>query len=52
MLSTQPVYILREALKFLEQQRLVAPGYTFLQDLVGRVVSGEGRRLRSCSSKP
>jgi hypothetical protein len=45
MLSTQPVYILREALKFLEQQRLVAPGYTFLQDLVGRVVSGEGRRL-------
>lgn len=45
MLSTQPVYILREALKYLEQQRLVAPGYSFLQDLVGRVVSGERQRL-------
>jgi hypothetical protein len=45
MLSTQPVYILHEALQYLEQQRLVAPAYTFLQDLVGRVVTGERRRL-------
>ena len=45
MLSTQPVYILREALQYLEKQRLVAPGYTFLQDMVGRVVTGERQRL-------
>ena len=45
MLSTQPVYILREALQYLEKQRLVAPGYSFLQDMVGRVVTGERQRL-------
>jgi hypothetical protein len=45
MLSTQPVYILREALNYLEKQRVVAPGYTFLQDMMGRVVTGERQRL-------
>jgi hypothetical protein len=41
MLSAQPVFILREALQYLAQRRLVAPGYTYLQDMVGRTVSGE-----------
>lgn len=45
MLSTQPVFILREALQFLEGQRIVAPGYTFLQDLVGRAVMHERNRI-------
>ena len=44
-LSTQPVYILREALQHLTHQRLVAPGYRFLQEMVGRVVAGERKRL-------
>jgi TnpA family transposase len=51
MLSTQPVYILREALQYLEKQRLVAPGYTFLQDMVGRVVTGERQRLTQLLGK-
>jgi hypothetical protein len=29
MLSTQPIYILRESLQYLNQQHLVAPAYTF-----------------------
>ena len=45
MLSTQPIYILREALQHLTHQRLVAPGYRFLQEMVGRVVTGERKRL-------
>ena len=45
MLSTQPLYVLRETLQYLTNQRMVAPGYTFLQDLVGRVVSGERQRV-------
>ena len=45
MLSTQPIYILREALQHLTHQRLVAPGYRFLQEMVGRVVAGERKRL-------
>ena len=45
MLSTQPITILREALQYLENQRVMAPGYRFLQDLVSRVVTGERRRI-------
>lgn len=45
MLSTQPIYILREALQYLTNQRIVAPGYTYLQDMIGQTVSGERRRI-------
>ncbi|MDQ5988682.1 MAG: Tn3 family transposase ISPsy42 [Syntrophus sp. SKADARSKE-3] len=45
MLSTQPIFILREALQYMTNQRIVAPGYTNLQDMVGRIVSGERHRL-------
>jgi hypothetical protein len=45
MLSTQPITILREALQYLEHQRVMAPGYRFLQDLISRVVTGERRRI-------
>jgi TnpA family transposase len=45
MLSTQPITILREALQYLENQRVMAPGYRFLQDLVSRVAAGERRRI-------
>ena len=45
MLSTQPLFILRDSLQYLKQQRIVAPIYTFLQDMTGRVVSAERRRV-------
>jgi TnpA family transposase len=45
MISTQPVYILRELLQYLANQRWVAPGYTSLQDMVSRVVVKERNRL-------
>jgi hypothetical protein len=45
MLSTQPIFILREVLQYLTSQRIVAPGYTYLQDMVGQTVSGERRRI-------
>jgi len=45
MLSTQPIFLLREALAYLTNKRLVAPGYTYLQEMVGRVVAGERRRV-------
>ena len=44
-LSTQPIYLLREALHHLTTQRIVAPPYTFLQDMVGRVVTRERTRI-------
>jgi hypothetical protein len=45
MLSTQPITILRESLQYLENQRIVAPGYTVLQNLVSQAVTGERRRM-------
>jgi hypothetical protein len=44
ILSTQPIFILRELLQYMTNQQLVIPGYTYLQDMVGRTVSGERRR--------
>lgn len=45
MLSTQPLYILREALQYLSQLRIIAPPYRFMQEMVGRVVAGERKRV-------
>ena len=45
MLSAQPVFILREVLQYLGHQRVVAPGYTYLQDMIGQTVAGELLRI-------
>lgn len=45
MCSTQPVYLLREMLQYLNQQHIVAPAYAILQDMIGRVVTGERQRM-------
>lgn len=43
--STQPLYILRETLQHLAQERVVLPIYSYLQDMVGRVVAQERQRV-------
>lgn len=45
MRSTQPNYLLREALKFVDREHVVRPAYTALQDLVGEVMNNERDRL-------
>lgn len=45
MLSTQPVFILRELLHYMTSQRVVAPVYSTLQDMVGRAVNHERSRV-------
>jgi TnpA family transposase len=45
MLSTKPIFILREVLEHLANQHVVAPGYTFLQDLVSGAIMAEHRRI-------
>ena len=51
MLSTQPLFILREVLEHLANQRVVAPGYTFLQDLVSRALTSEHQRVTGMLDK-
>ncbi|KWC13351.1 transposase, partial [Burkholderia ubonensis] len=45
MLSTQPIFILRECLQYLKHERIVAPTYSYLQDMIGRVVAAERQRV-------
>ena len=51
MLSTQPIYILREMLQYLNQQRRVTPVYTALQDMIGRVITSEINRESAFAGK-
>jgi len=44
-LSTQPIFILRECLQYLKHERIVAPTYSYLQDMIGRVVAAERQRV-------
>jgi TnpA family transposase len=44
-LSSQPLYILRESLQHLTNLRTVAPVYSTLQDMIGRVVTYERSRV-------
>ena len=51
LLSTQPLFILREILQYLTQKRLIAPPYSFLQDLAGKVVTQEHNRITGLLEK-
>ena len=42
---SKPLYIFRELLRHLEAERLVTPGYSFLQDVVGQAIDTEQNRL-------
>ena len=44
-LSSHPVYVLRQLIDHLRQQRIVLPGYSFLQDVVSRALTFERRRI-------
>jgi Domain of unknown function (DUF4158) len=44
-LSSKPIYIFRELLQLLTEQRIVAPGYTVLLEIVSQAVTFEQQRL-------
>jgi hypothetical protein len=50
-LSVQPIFILREMLEYLRRQRIVAPAYKSLQDMVGRVLTRERDRISKLLQK-
>jgi TnpA family transposase len=47
MVCGKPVYIFRELLQYLAEQRIVAPGYSSLQDTVGKALTCEQQRLKT-----
>lgn len=42
---TKPVYIFKELVNFLEYHRIVLPGYSFIQEVVGKAMTHEQKRL-------
>lgn len=44
-LYSHPVYIFQELMQYMTEHRLVAPGYTFFQDIIGQALSYEQDRL-------
>ncbi|MDQ1278574.1 MAG: hypothetical protein QG555_1617 [Thermodesulfobacteriota bacterium] len=45
MVCGQPIYVFRELMHYLEEQRIVAPGYSFIQDTVGAALTHEQNRV-------
>jgi TnpA family transposase len=45
MVCAKPVYVFRELLHYLTEHRLVLPGYSFMQDTVGKALTWEQHRL-------
>ncbi|HEX9867919.1 MAG TPA: Tn3 family transposase, partial [Candidatus Tectomicrobia bacterium] len=43
--SSKPIYVFRELIQYLTDQRTVAPGYTILQNTVGQALTYEQNRL-------
>ena len=41
----KPIYIFRELWDYLKEQRIVAPGYSFMQETIGRTLDFEQKRL-------
>ena len=48
--SAKPIYIFRELLHYLAEQRIVAPGYTLMQDTIGQALTHEQERLTTILS--
>lgn len=44
-ISSRPLYIFRELMAYLTRERLIAPAYTVLQDMIGDVLQREKERL-------
>ena len=49
--SAKPVYVFRELVHYMAEQRIVAPGYTYMQDMVGQALTYEQQRLTTVVSQ-
>ena len=49
--SSKPIYVFRELMHYLEDQRLVMPGYSSMQDIIGQALTHEQERLATILSR-
>jgi hypothetical protein len=45
MVCSKPVYVFQQLMHYLQEQRIFAPGYSFMQDTVGQALTSEQARL-------
>ena len=50
MVSAKPIYVFRELMHYMAEHRIVAPGYSFMQDTVGQALTYEQERLTTIVS--
>ncbi|MFT9598937.1 Tn3 family transposase [Mesobacillus sp.] len=43
--SGKPIFIFREIMNYLSEQRIVIPGYSFMQETIGKAINHEQHRL-------
>lgn len=48
--SSKPIYVFRALMHYLEEQRLVMPGYSWMQDTIGHALTHEQERLATIVS--
>src|SRR5699024_11401686 len=46
-ISSKPIFIFREIMNYLSEHCLVTPGYSFIQETIGRAITLEQNRLTS-----
>jgi len=44
-ISAKPIFLFRNLLQYLENRRIVVPGYSFMQDAVSQALADERARL-------
>jgi TnpA family transposase len=49
--SAKPLDVFRELMQYMAEQRVVIPGYTFMQDTVGQALTHEQERLTTIASQ-
>lgn len=49
--SAKPLDVFRELMQYMAEQRVVVPGYTFMQDTVGQALTHEQERLTTIASQ-
>lgn len=48
--SAMPIYVFRELMHYMTEQRVIVPGYSFMQDTVGQALTHEQERLTTIAS--
>jgi hypothetical protein len=50
-IDNDPVFIFKEVVRYLQKNRVIIPGYTILQELIGKAITVEEKRLASLLNK-